>query len=352
MVKCILDSPSEILQDYKFDLEELYSWVKSNNFKLIALQLPEGLKRQGAYLTKNLESELEITAILLADPCFGACDVSFGKLALLGIDAIVHFGHSEIPNCTEQQIPVKFLELQATLNPSKLIQAEKNLKILRTELPPPAKLGLAANTQFITYLEELKLLLEKESYQVQIGAGDARIKHRGQILGCNFSSVKALSAQVDGYMFIGDGLFHPLGISLATNKKVLAFDPFCNTIKNIDSFRDKIVRQRMAAVGSVSNFRNFGILLSTKPGQIRLDYALSLKKKLKLHDRFGTILALDNITPIQIDYLPFDAYINTACPRLVIDDCQQYKKVLITPIELEIILGERTWENYIFDEIV
>ena len=42
----------------------------------------------------------------------------------------------------------------------------------------------------------------------------------------------------------------------------------------------------------------------------------------------------------------------SACPRIAIDDSQMYKKPLLTPQELEIVLNKRQWENYQLDEIL
>jgi len=36
---------------------------------------------------------------------------------------------------------------------------------------------------------------------------------------------------------------------------------------------------------------------------------------------------------------------------VAIDDANMYKKPLLTPIELEIVLGKRKWEEYKIDEI-
>jgi 2-(3-amino-3-carboxypropyl)histidine synthase len=49
--------------------------------------------------------------------------------------------------------------------------------------------------------------------------------------------------------------------------------------------------------------------------------------------------------------MDLEGFVVTACPRIAIDDSQMYKKPLITPQELEIVLNKRTWENYQLDEI-
>jgi 2-(3-amino-3-carboxypropyl)histidine synthase len=53
-----------------------------------------------------------------------------------------------------------------------------------------------------------------------------------------------------------------------------------------------------------------------------------------------------------IDFYPVDAFVNTACPRIAIDDSVRYAKPLLTPFELEVVLGDKKWEaGYKFDEI-
>ncbi len=46
----------------------------------------------------------------------------------------------------------------------------------------------------------------------------------------------------------------------------------------------------------------------------------------------------------------FDAYVVVACPRVPIDDYENWRKPVLTPREVEILLGLR--EDYEFDEIL
>ena len=65
------------------------------------------------------------------------------------------------------------------------------------------------------------------------------------------------------------------------------------------------------------------------------------KNFLKSMGKKGYLLALEHISPELIDFYPVDAYVNTACPRIAIDDSVRYDKPLVTPYELEVALGER-----------
>ena len=65
----------------------------------------------------------------------------------------------------------------------------------------------------------------------------------------------------------------------------------------------------------------------------------------------GYLPALEHIGPDLIDFYPVDAFVNTACPRIAIDDAVRYRKPLITPFELEVALGKKWETGYMFDEI-
>jgi len=92
--------------------------------------------------------------------------------------------------------------------------------------------------------------------------------------------------------------------------------------------------------------------MSSKKGQLRFDLALHLKKLIKEHGFDAQILNMDYISPDLLLPYDLDAFVMTACPRIAIDDSAMYKKPVLTPDELEIVLGLRDWEDYQMDEIV
>ena len=132
---------------------------------------------------------------------------------------------------------------------------------------------------------------------------------------------------------MGSGVFHPLGIAHFTKKKTVRADPYTGVVEQVDASRferDKYLRACKAA-GS----RHFGIVLSVKPGQFDLGVAEAVKKALRKKGKKAYLVAMDEISPEKLDYLPFDAFIITACPRIVIDDWRNYKKPLLLPEDLE-----------------
>jgi len=140
-------------------------------------------------------------------------------------------------------------------------------------------------------------------------------------------------------------------VHLATGKKVVVLDPNLEEPREIDQALDKILRQRHAVIEKAERARTFGIIIGEKVGQRRLRRARELRKLLRWKKKDAVLLMMDKFDPDKLKSLGFDAYVSTACPRIAIDDVAMYDRPLLTPQELEIVLGVRKWENYSFDQM-
>lgn len=325
-----------------FEVERIIRTVKENKFKTIALQFPEGLKEHVAGIADEISKASGCEVIISSKPCYGACDLADEEAAQLGCEALFHFGHSQIISKTK--IPVFYIEVRSKANPLSLLS--KNLDKL------PKRVGLVTTVQHVHALKKVKEFLEEKKFEVFIGKAKGRAKYDGQILGCNFSCAKSIAEKVDCFVYIGSGNFHPLGVALATGKKTLAFDIEMNEVRDMDSFKEKIQRQRFAKIARARDAKTFGIIICEKRGQRRKNLALKLKKKIEKHGKKAYLLCLDEISPEALfSFRKLDVLVNTACPRVTIDDVARYKQPMLTPVELQIALGKRKFEDYEMDEI-
>ena len=97
----------------------------------------------------------------------------------------------------------------------------------------------------------------------------------------------------------------------------------------------------------------FGIIIGSKVGQQRIDLAFKIKKKLEAKKKKSYIFISNNFNPSFLEsFRNIDCFISTACPRIAIDDFMQYNIPIITPVELDIVLGLKKWDDYQFDEIL
>lgn len=325
---------------YDMDLDRVIRKINSKDVQTVGLQFPEGLKMQAVKIARQIEDETGATVIISGDPCFGACDVSDWKMKG-SVDLIVHYGHTPLP--LKYEVPTLFIEAFSKIDIKNSL--EKSLE----ELKGHSRIGLVTTTQHLHLLAEIKDYLEDNGKEVILGSSASTRK--GQVLGCNFSSIKNLDVEI--ILFIGSGNFHPLGIKLFSNVPVLAIDPYNNEIRKMDEYADRILRIRFARITKARSARKWGIIVSSKEGQYRMALARQLKKTLEKHGMEAYIILADNINPdILLPYMELDAFVVSACPRIAIDDSQMYKKPLLTPQELEIVLDTRQWENYQLDEIL
>jgi 2-(3-amino-3-carboxypropyl)histidine synthase len=326
------------MKEYNLNWEEIRKTLSNKKIKKILIQLPEGLKQYYSYISDQLDG-FEI--MFSADPCFGACDIPDN---LNGADIILHFGHSVIPNM-RIDVPIYFLEMRSNIDISGLVG-----KFVKKE--KYKRIGLTATLQYIDTLPRISEYLEKKEIISFIGESDSRITYNGQILGCNFSSARAIANKVDCFIIVSDGDFHAIGIEMATGKKVYILDPLRKEIRTVTDKVDKITRQRFAAIANAKNAKSFALIVSTKAGQIRAKYAEKLKKIIEKQNKSAFLVYMDLIDPSQLLNYKVDAFVSFACPRIAIDDWSRFNKPIITPIELEIAVGIRDYSLLKFDEIV
>ena len=327
------------MTNYHFKIEQILDKIQETGAKVVGLQFPEGLKVHATKLARKIENETGVLVLISGDPCYGACDLS--DLEMDGmVDLLVHFGHTPLP--IDYKVPTLFVEAHYQLESMEI------LKEALEYLEGKEKIGLVTTTQHLHLLADVAHFLEANGKEVLMKDGIGTLK--GQVLGCNFSSVRDLP--VDAYLYLGSGNFHPLGIKLSTQKPVVIADPYLNQVRDIDEFTDRILRIRFARITRASEAKKFGILISSKEGQCRWELAKDLKKMIYNEGKESYLIFMDEINPPSLlPYMDLDAFIVTACPRIAIDDSKMYEKPLLTPQELEIVLGLREWEDYQMDEI-
>ncbi len=335
------------ISGYMIDIESAADSLKKQGYTTIAVQVPEGLKRSVFALVEFLKQQTGAKVIVSADPCFGACDVANYELKNLEVDAVIHIGHTPMADVKNLWIPTVFVNAQSTLDVTKVV--EKAVPSLQGK-----KIGLVTTAQHIHTLNTVVALLKKHHFEVLLANGDERITEKGQILGCNFSAGARIAQHVDCFLFVGSGTFHPVGLLMSTKKPVIAADPYTTAVKKqeIEDMKQTILRQRHGAIHACHNARRFGILIGIKQGQQRIELAHELQQMLDGEGRQSLLIAQNEFSPMSLQGFDLDCYVSTACPRIAIDDFLQYKKPILTPVELEIVLGRRKWETYVFDEIL
>jgi 2-(3-amino-3-carboxypropyl)histidine synthase len=293
----------------------------------VALQFPAGLKRRGFTVAQELRAA-GFAVILSGDPCYGACDLALDALDVA--DVLVHFGHAPVGHHD-----------RVIHEP---VSMDYDPEIVRRVLPllRGPRVGLVTTVQHVHLLAAVAEVLRGAGFDPVVAGGSGRTPHPGQVLGCSFRAARETGA--GEILFVGTGLFHPLGVQLATGARVVALDPYTGQAEEVSA--DRFLRQRFGLIERARDAERIGVIVSSKSGQQRLELARRLAG---LSDR-AVLVMMREVTPEGLLDLGCDAYVNTACPRLAYDDQARFPVPVLTPAEFEILLGIRSWENYVVDE--
>jgi len=320
--------------------KEIFEDLRGLKARRVAIQLPDGLKAKAIEIADRYAKE-GFEPVVFSDPCYGACDLLDHEAKLLGCDAVVQLGHSEFRLKTE--LPYLFQEVRFSEEVAGMVKkALPSLKDYKA-------IGIVTTVQHIGKLADAKKALESAGKKVLVGRHGARTAYDGQVQGCDFQSAASIQQNVDAFVYVGSGNFHPIGVALYTGKPVVIIDPLLKEVRDVEAQKDSLLRQRFAAIELAKGAKSFGILLSTKKGQFRPAEAERAKGIIEKEGRKAYFLAGRELTPENIEGLKVDALVNTACPRLALDDYKRFKVPVISVPELEMVFGLREWENYKMD---
>ncbi len=325
---------------YNLERESIKKFIDEHNAGRIAVQLPSGLRPRITEINEIFDENLDV--FFLADSCYGACDLSDDLAADIGCDVLIHFGHADMGIPTS--IPTLYVEARSEEDPSEVLdQAVSKLR--------GSTWGLTATVQYVHKLGDIKKFLREKGIDFAVGEPGPRAEYPGQILGCDWGSAKSVGDRVDGFIYVGTGRFHPIGIFLATEKPIISVNPVSGVCEEFEFSMSDFLKKRMAAVESARSGQKIGIFVSKKTGQKRLGLAEELADKLQDQDYDSFLLLGDELDYENLRDYRLDALVNTACPRISFDDFDLFDVPILTPFEVGVMLGEEEWEPYRVDEI-
>ena len=324
------------MKHFDFEEERIKQEILRLGAKRVLIQLPEGLKPEALRLAKVVEKAGALP-IFSADPCYGACDLATVDAEGLGVDLIVHCGHSKMVKY--ERVPTVYVEARATVNVDSSVQ--KALPLLEKW----QKIGLATTVQHVQTLDVVREQLMRAGKIVVIGDA-GRLSYSGQVIGCDCSNARSVAKDVEAFLFVGGGLFHAIGVALSTQKPTIVADPYDDRAFQINKEAERIVKQRWACIGEAKKAKSFAVMVGLKPGQKRLEDALEVKRKLEKNGKTVLLLAAEEVTPEALTEFPtIEAYVNTACPRISLDDASRFRRPVLTVKEALVVLGALSWEE-------
>ena len=206
---------------------------------------------------------------------------------------------------SENSLKGNFIKLLRTKKAMKVLYIpakvkHAGIKELMHKVQIKEKFAIVTTIQFLDEVQDL----EKHGYQVL-----------GQILGCN--TVSTRNANVEAYLYIGSGKFHPLNLAFTSKKTVYILDPMTHEFTRITEQEvDRFEKRKKGMLLKYYAADKIGIIVSTKSGQNLLNRALRFKKNC---GKKAYIFMCNNVKGLE-DFQDIQCWVNTACVRILEDD--------------------------------
>ena len=169
----------------------------------------------------------------------------------------------------------------------------------------PKKILLVYSIQY----KDLALNIKK-----QLISNKIKVEKTQQVLGCSKINTKL------PILLISSGKFHATNTYLKSPEIYTLYNNQIEKIPQSDITQQ--INQRKVALVKFLSANNLGILVSTKPGQNNLTKAIKLKQTLqkKYKQKKIYIFLSNNIDTTQFENFQIGSWINTACPRITVDN--------------------------------
>lgn len=302
------------------DENKIFDEIERRRPMSVALNGPDGILPKIQETATRIADRFGIPAYVLADTCFGSCDLNTNGAKVLGAEILFHIGHTINSSFGDDTVLVDAFDDIPFDNVAKKCVSELKGKTI----------SLVTDSQHLHEVEKVKRILEEEGITVKIGKGRGQLND-GQVFGCEFYPVMETKDIVDANVFLGQSNFHAAGIALSTNKPTYVLDPYFNEIREVSEFAQKLQKKAILSVYKAAEAESFGVIVGLKEGQFSKTTALRFKKELESLGKKVQLFALTEITDDRLRNLKgIDAFIQVACPRISTDN-HFHKPVLSSP---------------------
>lgn len=342
--------PDSILQDeklkraidalpknYNFEIPKTIWRIKEMKAQTVALQMPEGLLMFATTIADIIKDFTGADSVIMGDVTYGACCIDDLTAKALGVELLVHYGHScLIPiDRTSGGIKVLYIFVDIKIDPLHFIET------IKLNFETSVKIGLVSTIQFVTTLQAVSAKLTEIGYDVSVP--QFKPLSPGEILGCTAPVLRC----VDVIIYLGDGRFH-LEAAMIANPKLHAYryDPYDKKFTREYYDHDKMQAVRKQSIDQARNAQLTGVIMGTLGRQGSTKVVDHIVKRLSELGKQAVVILLSEIFPSKLDLFgQIDAFVQIACPRLSIDWGSAFAKPFLTPYEMAVAIGDAEWRK-------
>jgi 2-(3-amino-3-carboxypropyl)histidine synthase len=289
--------------------------------KKIGIQAPDGLLNVVMGLAERLEQKHAVETMILFDPSYGTCDLMNLDAKRLGLDLILNLGHSVGVGRVGKFTYLVDVEYNVDFKPV-LDQAIGRFK------GAFSKVGVVTISNHKAQLDMAIAYLNEKGLHATKGESEG-VLFDGQVFGCNYYSAKNIAKDVEAFFFLGQSRFHAVGVRLNTRKPTYMLDPFFNLIEDMAKEAEHMERKAILSVLKAKDAEKIGIVVSMKEGQLFRKQADEVKSKLNRLGKKTYLFHMREVTPQRIAAIRgVDAFVETACPRVALDNEEFDRPVL------------------------
>lgn len=172
---------------------------------------------------------------------------------------------------------------------------------------PEKKLAICYSNQFGIIAEKISNLIDKDDK-------DKEVTQKIQVLGCSNPKFKE---GTEAILIVGQGKFHT--VSLAYESKLPTYVLEGENIwKVTDEEIEKMEKKEKGALLKYLNSDTIGILITTKPGQMRFRKAMQFHRDLT--EKKSYVFIANDINVNEFENFGIETWVNTACPRMDLNE--------------------------------
>lgn len=350
--------PEDILQDsalneaiaanlpsnYDFEVHRTVWRLRRCSARHVGLQMPEGLTMWATALADILRRFVPSVeaATIFGDVSFGACCVDDLASRALGIDFLVHYGHSCLVPVDQTTVTMLYVHVEIRIDVDHLVET------VCLNFAKESNLVFMGTVQFGPSINEAVDVLKKEFFTESNSGNIPQVRPLGvgETLGCTSPHVPE---DADAVVFVCDGRFH-LESAMIQNPHVkqgfFRYDPFYRTLTREGYAYDEMHRQRKAAIENSKAANFVGLILGTLGRQGSTGVLEELEHLLEAKGIGYFTLLLSEISPERLAlFNSVDAWVQVACPRLSLDWGEAFKTPMLTPYEAHVAFGSYSYKD-------
>ncbi|KAJ8919817.1 hypothetical protein NQ315_006346 [Exocentrus adspersus] len=331
--------------NYNFEVHKTIFRIKQLKAGTVALQMPEGLLLFATTLADIIKQFTEAEVVIMGDVTYGACCIDDFTAKALGVELLVHYGHScLVPIDQTSGIKMLYIFVDIKIEPVHFIES------IKMNFEPNTKLLLVSTIQFVSTIQTCQRVLQDMGYSNVI-VPQSKPLSPGEILGCTAPTVTC----ADAIVYLGDGQFHLEAVMIANPKaQAYKYDPYSRCLSKEQYDHEEMRQVRERSITDAQAAKNFGVIMGTLGRQGSPKVVEYLRRRLEEVGKTAVIILLSEIFPSKLDlFTKLEAFVQIACPRLSIDWGTAFTKPLLNPYEAAVVTSDIKWvgeaSNYPMD---